>query len=321
MSADNDKRVRLDVERSGALALVQDAGRLGVRHLGVTQGGAADWVSLGWANWLLGNAPDAPGLEITMGGGLTLKVGQAGTLALCGADLAATLDGEALLPGQAFAVTAGQVLKFERPVAGLRAYLAFPGGLDVAPVLGSTACTVRDGLGGLDGEGHALASGDVLTAAGNELSLRELPASAQAWQQSLTPEEGEALELALVVGAQIAEFSGDSLFRAFNRDWAVDGRADRMGVRLTGPRLERDGAGMVSEGIPLGAVQVPADGQPIILLNDRQTIGGYPRLGALTPLACAQLAQCVPGTRVRLAAVTPGQARQDHLAALAAWQA
>ncbi|WP_141392759.1 biotin-dependent carboxyltransferase family protein, partial [Cobetia marina] len=258
MSADNDKRVRLDVERSGALALVQDAGRLGVRHLGVTQGGAADWVSLGWANWLLGNAPDAPGLEITMGGGLTLKVGQAGTLALCGADLAATLDGEALLPGQAFAVTAGQVLKFERPVAGLRAYLAFPGGLDVAPVLGSAACTVRDGLGGLDGEGHALASGDVLTAAGNELSLRELPASAQAWQQSLTPEEGEALELALVVGAQIAEFSGDSLFRAFNRDWAVDGRADRMGVRLTGPRLERDGAGMVSEGIPLGAVQVPA---------------------------------------------------------------
>ncbi|WP_205700484.1 biotin-dependent carboxyltransferase family protein [Cobetia marina] len=321
MSADNDKRVRLDVERSGALALVQDAGRLGVRHLGVTQGGAVDWVSLGWANWLLGNAPDAPGLEITMGGGLTLKVGQAGTLALCGADLAATLDGEALLPGQAFAVTAGQVLKFERPVAGLRAYLAFPGGLDVAPVLGSAACTVRDGLGGLDGEGHALASGDVLTAAGNELSLRALPASAQAWQQSLTPEEGEALELALVVGAQIAEFSGDSLFRAFNRDWAVDGRADRMGVRLTGPRLERDGAGMVSEGIPLGAVQVPADGQPIILLNDRQTIGGYPRLGALTPLACAQLAQCVPGTRVRLAAVTPGQARQDHLAALAAWQA
>ncbi|MGS0467187.1 5-oxoprolinase subunit C family protein [Cobetia marina] len=321
MSADNDKRVRLDVKRSGALALVQDAGRLGVRHLGVTQGGAADWVSLGWANWLLGNAPDAPGLEITMGGGLTLKVGQAGTLALCGADLAATLDGEALLPGQAFAVTAGQVLKFERPVAGLRAYLAFPGGLDVAPVLGSAACTVRDGLGGLDGEGHALASGDVLTAAGNELSLRELPASAQAWQQSLTPEEGEALELALVVGAQIAEFSGDSLFRAFNRDWAVDGRADRMGVRLTGPRLERDGAGMVSEGIPLGAVQVPADGQPIILLNDRQTIGGYPRLGTLTPLACAQLAQCVPGTRVRLAAVTPGQARQDHLAALAAWQA
>ena len=77
---------------------------------------------------------------------------------------------------------------------------------------------------------------------------------------------------------------------------------------------------MVSEGIPLGAVQVPADGQPIILLNDRQTIGGYPRLGALTPLACAQLGQCVPGTRVRLAAVTPGQARRDHLEVLAGWQ-
>ncbi|MDH2421442.1 biotin-dependent carboxyltransferase family protein [Cobetia amphilecti] len=318
--SDVKTKTTLRVERSGALALVQDAGRLGVRHLGVTQGGAADWVSLGWANWLLGNAHDAPGLEITMGGGLLLKVEQAGTLALCGADLAATLDGEALAPGQAFEVTSGQQLKFERPVAGLRAYLAFPGGLDVAPVLGSAASTVRDGLGGLDGEGRALASGDVLTAASNELSLRELPASAQAWQQSLAAKEGEALELPLVVGAQIAEFSGDSLYRAFNSEWAVDGRADRMGVRLIGPRLERDGAGMVSEGIPLGAVQVPADGQPIILLNDRQTIGGYPRLGALTPLACAQLGQCVPGTRVRLAAVTPGQARRDHLEVLAGWQ-
>lgn len=311
----------LRVERSGALALVQDGGRLGVRHLGVTQGGAADWVSLGWANWLLGNAPDAAALEITLGGGLSLKVEQAGTLALHGADLAATLDGEPLLPGRAFTVTAGQVLKFERPVTGLRAYLAFAGGLDVAPVLGSVACVVRDGLGGLGGEGRALASGDELRAASNELCLRTLPQVALDWQTGLSPADKDtAIILPLVVGAQIAEFSGDSLYRAFNSDWVVDGRADRMGVRLTGPRLEREGAGMVSEGIPLGAVQVPADGQPIVLLNDRQTIGGYPRIGALTPLACAQLGQCVPGTRVQLAAVTPGQARRVHLKVLAAWQ-
>ncbi|MFT8099543.1 allophanate hydrolase subunit 2 family protein, partial [Salmonella enterica subsp. enterica serovar Infantis] len=86
-----------------------------------------------------------------------------------------------------------------------------------------------------------------------------------------------------------------SLFDAFNSDWTVDQRADRMGVRLQGPTLRCARSAMISEGVPLGAIQVPADGQPIILLNDRQTIGGYPRLGALTPLAVAQLAQCMPG--------------------------
>ncbi|MNR43824.1 KipI antagonist [compost metagenome] len=90
-----------------------------------------------------------------------------------------------------------------------------------------------------------------------------------------------------------------SLFEAFNRDWTLDSRADRMGIRLLGPVLQYQGPAMISEGIPLGAVQVPPDGQPIVLLNDRQTIGGYPRLGALTPLALARMAQMLPGSVVR----------------------
>ena len=126
--------------------------------------------------------------------------------------------------------------------------------------------------------------------------------------------------LALVPGAQIAHFSGASLYRAFNMAWQVDNRADRMGVRLSGPVLRCALRGMVSEGIPLGAVQVPADGQPIVLLNDRQTIGGYPRLGALTPSACASLAQCLPGTEVRLVAQGPDQAQEAHLRQLAVWK-
>ncbi|SOC54691.1 biotin-dependent carboxylase uncharacterized domain-containing protein [Chromohalobacter canadensis] len=304
----------LIVERAGPLALIQDGGRFGVRHLGVTQGGAADWVSLGWANWLLGNAPQAPGVEITVGG-LTLYAEASTTLALTGADLGATLDDEPLAPGNCFTIAAGQRLAFESPRTGLRAYLAFPGGLDAEPVLGSVASTVRESLGGLDGQGRVLTEGDCLTWSGGAGPERTLPSGV-----GTLPGDGKCVTLSLVGGAQIADFSGTSVFEAFNTPWQVDQRADRMGVRLSGPELRYLGEGMVSEGIPLGAVQVPADGQPIVLLNDRQTIGGYPRLGALTPLACARLAQCQPGTEVWLTPVSAGQARDVHLRQLACWR-
>ncbi|MBD3897867.1 biotin-dependent carboxyltransferase [Halomonas sp. ML-15] len=302
------------VKQAGPLALVQDAGRFGVRHLGVTQGGAADWISFRWANWLLGNPLDSAALEIVMGGGLTLEVERATRLALAGADLGATLDDQPLAPGTSFTVRSGQRLVFRQPLAGLRAYLAFPGGLDAPEVLGSRACTARERLGGLHDDGQPLIVGDRLTWPGKAAAERQLP-------EGLGPRMPEpGCRLALVPGAQIAHFSGASLYRAFNMAWRVDNRADRMGVRLTGPVLRCSLPGMVSEGIPLGAVQVPADGQPIVLLNDRQTIGGYPRLGALTPGACASLAQCLPGSEVRLAPLTPSQAQEAHLRQLRAWK-
>ena len=117
----------------------------------------------------------------------------------------------------------------------------------------------------------------------------------------------------MVLGAQIGQFSGLSLFDAFNSDWTLDSRADRMGMRLLGPELVYQGKPMISEGIPLGAIQVPPDGQPIILLNDRQTIGGYPRLGALTPLSLARLAQKLPGSVVRMKAVVQDVAHREQV--------
>lgn len=305
----------LVVERTGPLALVQDAGRFGCRHLGVTQGGALDWISLGWANWLLGNAPDAAGIEIAIGG-LALKAERTLRLAIAGADLGATRDGEPLAANGSFTLERGQVLAFDQPRAGLRAYLALPGGIEAAPFMGSLSTVAREQLGGLDGRGGALRVGDRLMAAsapprGDE-QARELP--------SLPPIPADDTVLELVTGAQIAHFDGASLFAAFNQPFQVDSRADRMGVRLTGPVLRCQSGGMVSEGIPLGAVQVPPDGQPIILLNDRQTIGGYPRLGALSPIACARLGQCAPGTTIRLSPVTPHQARTRYLRQLALWR-
>ncbi|WP_413616050.1 biotin-dependent carboxyltransferase family protein [Halomonas cupida] len=313
----------LRVERAGPLALVVDGGRRGVRHLGVTQGGAMDWISLGWANWLLGNAPDAAGIEV-MVGGLSLVAETDTSLALAGAELAATIDGAPLATGQRFTLKAGQTLAFGGPQVGLRAYLAMPGGVLADPVMGSVTSTVRESLGGLDGQGRTLQVADRLEEADRQAGQASSPGQLPEDARSTLPVSdaaagGTMARLDLVPGAQIHAFSGTSLFRAFEQQWQVDQRADRMGIRLTGTPLDCAMSGMVSEGIPLGAVQVPPDGQPIILMNDRQTIGGYPRLGALTPQSCARLAQCMPGAAVRLAPMSPERARHEYLQQLALW--
>lgn len=299
----------LRVERAGPLTTLQDAGRFGVRRLGATQGGPADLHGWAWSNYLLGNPWNTPALEIVLGN-LSLVVERDATLALMGADLQASLDGRPVKPGETFAVREGQYLTFQVPVNGIRAYLAVVGGFVADPVLGSVACVIRDGLGGHDGQGHALASGDrVAFAADDALSAdRRLPSPAEV----PTINYQEESSLSMVPGAQVAEFTGRSLFTAFHADWHIDDRADRMGVRLAGPSLRSRVTSMISEGIALGAVQVPPDGQPIVLLNDRQTIGGYPRMGTLTPLACSRLAQCQPGQVVRLQPVALGQAQREH---------
>lgn len=301
------------VERSGALATLQDGGRFGVRHLGVTQGGALDWMAQGWANWLLGNLPAAAIVEITLGNFSLLAEADA-WLALTGADLGATLDGDALLPGRSFLLHEGQRLTFHYPIRGARAYLAAPGGFAAPEVLGSCASVRREGLGGLYGDGLPLQAGDRLETNGGASRLERCLLTRHGLQDTTS-----VTLLPAVVGAQSAEFSGHSLFDAFNSTWQLDTRADRMGVRLLGPTLCGANRSMISEGIPLGAIQVPPDGQPIVLLNDRQTIGGYPRLGALTPEAVARLAQCLPGERVRLRPVGLEAAQRRHRELLGLW--
>ncbi|MEN8642717.1 biotin-dependent carboxyltransferase family protein [Pseudomonas sichuanensis] len=305
---------QLRIEASTALCLLQDAGRFGVRHLGVTQGGALDWVAMRWANWLLGNDLDSALVEIALGG-FSVVAEQDCVLALAGADLDARIDEQPVAPWRSFRLGKGQCLSLRQPRQGVRAYLAAPGGFTAEAVLGSCATVVREALGGLDGQGRALLTGEVLHAGA------AIAGQARSHVlEALRPVYAEKPVLDLVMGAQIGEFSGTSLFEAFNRDWTLDSRADRMGIRLLGSQLVYQGAPMISEGIPLGAVQVPPDGQPIVLLNDRQTIGGYPRLGALTPLALAQLAQCLPGAVVRFRAVVQDEAWREQQVYLQRWR-
>ncbi len=294
----------LIVEKAGPQASVQDGGRFGVRHLGLTQGGALDWLAQHWANWMLGNALDAAVVEITLGG-LHLTCEGEGWLALAGADLGATLDDQPVDVWRPVKVVAGQRLRFASPRLGARAYLAVPGGVQAPLLAGSCATVTREGVGGLDGQGGNLVLGDRLAWGCEPGAVRAVP-------PALIPDLHTPAHLELIMGAQASGFSGQSLFDAFNQPWTVDTRSDRMGLRLTGTPLQYNGPGLVSEGIALGAVQVPPDGQPIVLLNDRQTIGGYPRLGALSPLAVARLAQCLPGEAVSLWPQVTYAAQQRH---------
>ncbi|SHF56312.1 biotin-dependent carboxylase uncharacterized domain-containing protein [Modicisalibacter ilicicola DSM 19980] len=314
--AGKGEKVQLRVERAGPLALLQDAGRFGVRRLGVTQGGPADLHGWAWANHLLGNAWGAAALEITFGGLSLIAEGET-SLALAGADLEATLDDEPVEPWSRFELRAGQRLRFGSPRQGLRAYLAVPGGFLADPVLGSVSSVVREGLGGHDGRGGKLQKDDTLIFQGESRKSRDLPRPPPDEER---PDYIRPPRLALVPGAQVADFDGTSLFEVFNRGWQVDDRTDRMGVRLTGPVLKCAVTSMISEGIGLGAVQVPPDGQPIVLLNDRQTIGGYPRLGALTPLACSRLAQCLPGHDIHFRAQGVNAAQAEHRRFLACFR-
>jgi biotin-dependent carboxylase-like uncharacterized protein len=302
----------LRVVRSSPFIQLQDAGRFGVRHLGVTQCGALDWIAHRWANWLLGNPLTAAVVEITLGNA-EFECTRDATLALTGADLGARLDDQPLMPWRSFKVLEGQRLSFAQPRQGARAYLAAPGGFQAPQVLGSCASMLREGLGGLHGDGRALAVGDATGWSGSADATRQMPAE-------FIPEYQTTPCLQLILGAQISDFRGQSLFDAFNSEWLIDQRADRMGIRLQGPQLQCQRGAMISEGIPLGAVQVPPDGQPIILLNDRQTIGGYPRLGALTPQAVARLAQCLPGQTLRLMPTTQDGALLAQRRLLAQWQ-
>lgn len=297
------------VIKAGPLASLQDAGRFGVRHLGITQGGAADLHAWAWSNALLGNPWGAAALEVTFGG-LSLEATTELYLALAGADLGTTVNGRTIENWTTFKLHQGDVLAFAMPRNGLRAYLAVAGGFQAEPVLGSLSCVAREKLGGHCGDGRQLAVGDVLQ---SNSEAHNRPRKERRVPEAEKIDYAQPAVLDVVLGAQVGEFGGRSLFDFFNRDWQVDNRSDRMGVRLNGPLLSCAINNMISEGLALGAVQIPPDGQPIVLLNDRQTIGGYPRLGTLTPLSCSRLAQCQPGQLVTFKPITSERAHFQYM--------
>ena len=281
----------LEVIRPGALSLLQDAGRFGYQHLGIGTGGPMDEHAFHWANYLLGNPADASQIEISMGG-FQVKFHLAASIAVTGADMAMTLDGDAVTPWRTLAVKPGQQLDFHAPQNGLRAYLAVRGGLQAPLKLGSCATVMREQLGGLDGQGSRLRAGDLIEFNPDQTYTEQ---HTPAWA---IPNYQAPLHLGVLPTYQHKQFSRKAIATLFGQPYQVSPQIDRMGYRLTGPVIKNQVPSPISEGIVFGAIQVPGDGQPIILMKDHQTIGGYPKIGCISALAAGQLAQRVPGSTV-----------------------
>ncbi|MNN25445.1 KipI antagonist [compost metagenome] len=293
----------LRVLKPGPLSLLQDAGRRGWQHLGVSPSGPVDIHAAAWANRLLNNRWGAPLLEIALGG-VELEAQVDTWLALTGAELPASLDGVALPGWSRFPVRTGQRLKLGFAASGQRGYLAAAGGFQARPVLGSVASQRREGLGGLHGDGRTLAEGDLLLCSDAADAFER--AASVPW--NYRPDYREVPTLHVLPGAD--EFPAEQRAAFFSQTWKISPQSDRMGVRLSGQPIVAP-ARQWSLGVVSGAIQIPPDGQPIILQADRQTMGGYPLLGVLHPLDLARLAQCPAHGEVRFSEASLEQAQSD----------
>jgi len=291
------------VKQPGLLTLIQDRGRFGAHNLGLTNGGPLDPLAFDWANRLLGNQINDTCLEVSFGG-LTLESQIDSSFAITGAEVSCKVNGKVIEQWRSYAIKKNDLLEFGYTTAGVRAYLAVSGGFKVPPSFGSSATVVREKVGGLNGD--KLQTGD------------ELPCAPGSTERCLSvaeadrPQYGNQAILRVVLGYQQLSFETVQKHKFFNSHYKVTDRSDRMGFRLEGEAIHTDMVGMLSEGICHGAIQIPADGQPIVLMNDRQTIGGYPKIGSVIPIDTAKLAQLQPGSSIKFEEISLEDAHNIH---------
>jgi antagonist of KipI len=304
----------LFVADPGLLTTVQDLGRFGHQRVGVPPSGPMDRAGFLLANRLVGNPDGAAALECTIKGP-RLEVRQATTVAVAGAPMGFTVNGQAAPPWTAVPVRPGDVVGFQMASAGCRTYLAVAGGIDVPPALGSRATYLRGRLGGIGG--RALQKGDALpvgAAAGAVREGRTVP-------EARRPPYPAERECRVILGPQDDRFTAEGIRAFLEGIYDVTPQADRMGYRLSGPEIPHvRGHDIVSDGIPLGGIQVPGERQPIVLLVDRQTTGGYTKIATVIGVDIGAIGQTRPGHRIRFRRVTLAEAHVAR-AAEAAWLA
>ena len=288
------------VVEPGLLTTIQDDhGRPGLGRFGIPPGGALDPATARLANQLVGNVGAAPVLEITLHGP-TLQWTNGAHIGLAGGDLGALSRGLRLAPGHSYRLQPGTTLAFDGVRTGARAYLAVEGGFAIEPVLGSVATDRRSGFGGL--EGRALRAGDVL----------RFPASQTGPLRSAigTVNVAEAPVLIIPTPAALGWFTRSEVDRLCATAWIVAPESDRNGIRLTGARLEALTDRLLSLGVPVGAVQVPPGGEPIVTMVDGPVTGGYPVIGLVPRLEHGRLAQVAPGSTLHFQRSTVRAARR-----------
>jgi 5-oxoprolinase (ATP-hydrolysing) subunit C len=302
---------------AGPGVTLQDAGRYGYLRFGVTAAGPMDRVAHAMANLAVGNPADATALEISVGGiEVTAESGPL-HVAVAGGEFALSLDGRPLPPAVILNLDEGAVLKIRAGRSGSWCYLAVAGRFVVPKVLGSHATHTRTGFGGVDG--RAIIAGDRLgIERSGRISISSAPSSSAIVAPWLDRPVGT---IRVVLGPQHDYFADDQISAFLAGPWTVSAKRDRMACFLDGPRLTHArGYNIVSDGIALGAIQVPGDGRPIVLMADRQSTGGYPKIATVIGPDLGRLAQARPGTVFSFAAVSIGEAvaaRREEAALLA----
>ncbi|RSD26641.1 biotin-dependent carboxyltransferase family protein [Mesobacillus subterraneus] len=294
----------LKVRKPGMQTTVQDLGRTGYQQFGISPSGAMDTYSLQMANILVGNLPGEAGLEIAMLGP-ELEALHDVSIAICGGDLQPVLNGNEVGMWKSFVFKKGDILSFGSGRNGARAYISFSGGIDIHPVLGSKSTFINGQLGGY--KGRALEAGDVLY--GNPFVRKS-----RFLHKDFVPEYRKKLEVRVSLGPHFDRFPKRTVDCFLSSEYKISPQSNRMGLRLQGPSLEHnDGADIISDAIPLGGIQVPANGQPIILMAERQTTGGYARIATVISVDIPLLAQAMPGTVITFKETSIQEAQASYL--------
>ncbi|MGN6318258.1 biotin-dependent carboxyltransferase family protein [Trinickia sp.] len=317
----------IDVLRAGLLTSVQDLGRTGYRHLGVAQAGALDALALEVGNRLVGNAPHAAAIEVTVGPAM-LRFTQPLRIAITGAQFNATLDGARVHPWWSLPVRPGQELVLQGPIRGMRGYVCVGGGVDVLPVLGSRSTDMGASFGGLGGrqlrDGDRLPTGAAPTGQGRALAVGapafgvKAPQLCRFAQVAHEPARRgrhaagaeRAMSIRVLRGPEYDAFDEKARAAFWSDEWCVTPNSNRMGYRLAGTALSREHeTELLSHAVLPGTIQVPGNGQPIVLMADAQTTGGYPRIGVVIAADLWKLAQVRLGGAVRFVRSTREEAR------------
>ncbi len=306
----------LEVIAPGPHTTVQDLGRIGFQDVGVPRSGPLDRISLALANALVGNPAGTPALEMLLQGPTLKVLAESVRVAVVGCNAAIEVRSESprrITSAQSARLVRGEVLKIGSFPDSVCAYLAVESGIDVPPVLGSASTYVRGKIGGF--QGRRLQSRDVLAVA--------LPAVAERGERALATPPDLRLDDAIrvVLGPQLDYFTDASVRTFLTSEYVVSPQADRMGYRLQGAAIaHKAGYDIVSDGIVTGAVQVPGSGQPIVLMVDNQTTGGYPKIATVISADVPLVARRKPGRTIRFAEVDVHEAeraRREQETALA----
>ncbi|WP_141432171.1 biotin-dependent carboxyltransferase family protein [Bacillus sp. 03113] len=312
------------VMRPGLLTSIQDLGRYGFQQHGVIVSGAMDALSLRVANLLVGNEEKEAVLEMTLVGP-SISFEEDSLIAITGGDLSPNINGNPVSGWRPIFVKKGSILKFGPCKEGCRTYLALAGGYDIPKKMNSKSTYLLGGIGGFNG--RALKAGDVLASGSmseksnrlfNQLKLKqkESPFATTGWfvnRKEFLPLRKSPV-IRVMNGRQFDLFKRSSCSEFFTLPFKVSSQSDRMGYRIAGPKIElNEKVEMISEAVTHGTIQIPPDGNPIILLADRQTTGGYPKIGQVVSVDLPLIAQTKPGEEIYFSNITHEEAEQLYL--------